>query len=265
VPTTNTTVSLAGATGYSVTVSPAAGTLVVGVTAFDPSDIPGLRLWLTAGPAWCFKDAAGTLPCGDGDPVALWRDRSGHGFDLTQANAGDQPVLKADGAGGWCVELDGVTDRMAGLPPVTAVPCSLAVRVQPTGAATTRTPYGVCGDSDDLETFEAVVTNDRHARARQCAGGDSALATTTTVFAAGGWASVAAAFAANDSRAAYLDGAGKAANAGVMAPAQPITTANLGRRSNFDNQRFAGRVRSVLAYAAALTDAQVAQLAAGGY
>lgn len=58
---------------------------VGGSTPVQPSDIPGLALWL---------DAAQIVGLSDGDPVALWPDASPNGFDGAQAVAVNQPVYK---------------------------------------------------------------------------------------------------------------------------------------------------------------------------
>jgi hypothetical protein len=66
-----------------------------GVTAFDPSDIAGLQVWLKA-------DA---LALSDNDPVASWTDSSGNGRTLTSATGqtyqtneqNSLPIVRFDG------------------------------------------------------------------------------------------------------------------------------------------------------------------------
>ncbi len=54
--------------------------------AESPGEIPGCVLWL---------DGADAV--GDGTPVAVWRDRSGHGGDAVQTEAGHQPSCEKSG------------------------------------------------------------------------------------------------------------------------------------------------------------------------
>lgn len=84
---------------HDVTVTePAPGPFV------DPSSVPGLRLWL---------DAASITGLADGDPVAVWPDRSGAGADATQATAGKRPVWRATAESGRpAVEFDAVDDGL---------------------------------------------------------------------------------------------------------------------------------------------------------
>jgi hypothetical protein len=65
-----------------------------GGAPWTPASLPDLAVWLTAGPEWCYQDAGASVPCGDGDPVYTWVDRSGNGHDFSQADAGTRPVLR---------------------------------------------------------------------------------------------------------------------------------------------------------------------------
>jgi hypothetical protein len=82
--------------------------------AWTPASIAGLAAWHTAGPAWCFTDAGGTVAAGDGDAVRVWRDRSANADHATQATAGNRPLLKA----GWGVRFDGTDDYLSPAVPV---------------------------------------------------------------------------------------------------------------------------------------------------
>lgn len=75
---------------------------------WTPAALTGLRLWLTAGPTWCYQDAGASVPCGDGDPVYTWVDRSGTG-NLVQATGAKRPTLRLDGPA-WYVDFDGTAD-----------------------------------------------------------------------------------------------------------------------------------------------------------
>lgn len=78
---------------------------------FSPTDIAGLDIWLTAGPSYCFKDAAATLPCADGDAVYTWVNRRSGGANAVQSSAGSRPLLKLV-SGRWVVRFDGSDDVM---------------------------------------------------------------------------------------------------------------------------------------------------------
>jgi hypothetical protein len=70
---------------------------------FDPSELPGLLLWL----------AADSLPLDDGAPVASWPDSSGAGWDAIQATTSSQPTYAARGFGGRpAVQFDGSDDYL---------------------------------------------------------------------------------------------------------------------------------------------------------
>jgi hypothetical protein len=77
--------------------------------AFSPATLSGLVALYTASPTYCFSDAAGTVPCGAGDGVWVWKDRSGGARDLAQATAASQPKLQQVG-GKWVVRFDGTDD-----------------------------------------------------------------------------------------------------------------------------------------------------------
>lgn len=100
---------------------------------WTPASLSGLALWLTAGPTWCFSDAAGTVPCADGDSVRVWRDQAA-GILVSQATSGNRPTLRLDAGGKWYVLFDGVDDYVTAetTPPVPTQP-TLAVAVQPSG------------------------------------------------------------------------------------------------------------------------------------
>ncbi len=54
-----------------------------------------LRLWLDAADlSTLFQDTGGTVAAVNGQQVALWKDKSGNGLDVSQSNAGDRPDYK---------------------------------------------------------------------------------------------------------------------------------------------------------------------------
>ncbi len=81
-----------------------------GATIPVPTQL-GAVVWLTAGPTWCFSDAGGTTPCGNGDTVYVWKDRTVSGANFTQSIANRQPILRLSGST-WYVDFDGVNDQI---------------------------------------------------------------------------------------------------------------------------------------------------------
>ncbi|HVT12801.1 MAG TPA: hypothetical protein VHE55_11085 [Fimbriimonadaceae bacterium] len=62
----------------------------------DPHAVPGLSLWLDAGDrSTLWKDTFMVNPVTqDGDPVGLWKDKSGNGFNFLNVNLSQQPTYK---------------------------------------------------------------------------------------------------------------------------------------------------------------------------
>lgn len=79
--------------------------------AWTPASLPSLAAWYTAGPSWCFTDAAGTVPAGDGDLVRVWKDRTASARNLVQGTSGNRPTLALSG-GRWFVVFDGTNDSV---------------------------------------------------------------------------------------------------------------------------------------------------------
>ena len=66
-----------------------------------PMTVPGLKLWAR------FESLSGLL---DGDKVSTWRDSSGNGRDLVQANGNFQPIIRNESATGVGLLFDGNDD-----------------------------------------------------------------------------------------------------------------------------------------------------------
>lgn len=68
-----------------------------GLGGFDPRTIPGLNLWLDANDSsTLWQDAAGTTPAAaNNDVIGKWDDKSGNGYHVVQATAGNKPYLAA--------------------------------------------------------------------------------------------------------------------------------------------------------------------------
>jgi hypothetical protein len=98
------------------------GAAVATASGFDPSQIPGLKLWLKAdGAIW--QDAARTTAAAaDGDPVGAWDDGSGLANHATQATSTKRPTLKLAVLNGRPVlRFDGVDDLLTTAAVVTGV------------------------------------------------------------------------------------------------------------------------------------------------
>lgn len=102
----------AGTTGLGLN---AVCNLLAGTTGFSaqkalaqlaaPAAIGGLKLWLAAG---------GITGLADGATVATWPDRSGNGFNATQATEANKPLYKVNIINGRpVVRFDGTNDTMA--------------------------------------------------------------------------------------------------------------------------------------------------------
>jgi len=75
------------------------------LTAFSPSQISGLTVWL---------DASQISGLNNNDPVTTWTDLSGNGNNATQATGSQKPTYKTSGLNGRPVVLfDGVDDKLA--------------------------------------------------------------------------------------------------------------------------------------------------------
>lgn len=70
-------------------------------------------------PTTCWRDAARTVPCGDGDPICVLDDVSGLGRHLTQPVQANRPQLERR-SGEWCVRYD--LQQWLELPPVAVGP-----------------------------------------------------------------------------------------------------------------------------------------------
>lgn len=79
-------------------------------TAFSPSSVSNLHLWLDASDATTLYNATsgGSLVSVDGD-VARWADKSGNAIDATQATIGSRPILKINSSGQRVVRFNGIS------------------------------------------------------------------------------------------------------------------------------------------------------------
>lgn len=83
------------------------------VTAFIPTSIGGLQLWLDASDSTTlFTDSAGSTPAtADGDPVGRWSDKSGNSNHMLQTDGTKKSLLKVNILNGKSIiRNDGVND-----------------------------------------------------------------------------------------------------------------------------------------------------------
>lgn len=110
-----------------------------GVAPWTPASLPSIALWCTPAPTWCFTDSAGTSPCGDGDLIRRWNDRSGNARNLLQGTSANRPTLVSVGGGKWVAQFDGVNDFMQVTFGVTlAQPVTYGYAINLTGSAATQ-------------------------------------------------------------------------------------------------------------------------------
>ena len=93
--------------------------------------------------------------------------------------------------------------------------------------------------------------------------GANGNATTSTGYSVGTWHHACAVFGAVDSRAVYIDGGSKGTNITSITPSGLNATLLGVRESNGLDQRFNGEIAEAAIWDGALTDAEVASLAAG--
>ena len=112
---------------------------------FSPLDISNIQFWFDA------SDSS-TITKDGSDRISQWDDKSGNGFDLLQATAGNQPLLEAAGQNGLDV-VDFAGDRFMQTVSFTAIS-------QP------NTIVGTClfpvNDSENRKIFSGIVGTSRH-------------------------------------------------------------------------------------------------------
>lgn len=82
-------------------------------STFTPAAVSGLLAWHDPSDlSTLFQDVAMTMPVtASGQAVAAMKDKSGHGYHLTQATASKRPIYTTSGGLYW-LESDGVDDAM---------------------------------------------------------------------------------------------------------------------------------------------------------
>lgn len=103
---------------------------------WNPGRLPGTpREWL-AGPDWCFTDTAGTIPAGDTDTVAAWRDRFQSTL-WTETDPLKRMTLRLV-SGRWVLRSDGVNDGIGHGPAATGARTIAVAYTQTVAAVATR-------------------------------------------------------------------------------------------------------------------------------
>lgn len=129
--------------------------------SWTPGGLTGLIFHYEASPAYCFSDAAGTVPCALNEGVQVWRPKyagTGGGGFFNQASLVDRPILTQDGAGRWVVRFDGVSDNLqhATFAATPKLWCFCVNRISNTGnfsgISNIHTQLGGGGDADCIRT-----------------------------------------------------------------------------------------------------------------
>lgn len=128
---------------------------------FTPTVMSSLTLWLKADPTWCFSDAGGTVPCGNGDLIRVWKDRSGNAYDVSQATSGSRATLVLDELGRWCARFAGGQEyALSASLSVVRTAFSLYVRARQSPAFDVSAAYSLfaLGNSEEMLYWSSGVT-----------------------------------------------------------------------------------------------------------
>jgi len=169
----------------------------------------------------------------------------------SMAAALETPAVVADPLFGYAGSY--TTGQLdVGAPPVTAVPLTLASWFYP-GNTTADCNILLLYDADASDYFSLTLvgTASDRVRAGTVAGGAASIADSTTAYVANTWQHAGAVFAAANSRAAFLNGGGKATNTTSRTPAGLV---NLG----MGLFNVAGRLADTRVYSRALADGEMA-------
>jgi hypothetical protein len=80
-------------------------------SAFVPTDISGLQLWLDATTGLFDATTGGSAATTDASAVARWEDQSGNAYHVTQSDSGRRPILKTNQQNGLNVlRFDGASN-----------------------------------------------------------------------------------------------------------------------------------------------------------
>lgn len=222
-----------------------------------PNDIAGLVSWYQATDSYCFSDAAGTIPCVDGDLVYVWKDRKGTN-NLTQSNASLRPTYRHTG-GYQYVDFDGTRYMDAGSPWATSPPVSLSgwINLPANGTAMVPIAIGISGSSGNnrFVILQAATTFRMQAVT-------AFVAQSTIAIPAAQWSQWVGTFAAVNSRAAYLNGGNKGTNTSSSTP----SGINLGRVgcTTSASSFLVGKISELAVWTSAITDQNVSDLYASG-
>lgn len=154
-------------------------------------------------------------------------------------------------------------ERAAAL--LTAVPMTLSAWVRPADTTSSKAVCGIGNLTGSNNNFGLFLTNAGKAEAYVSQNGSFGEAITTASYSANTWHHLAGVFPANNSRSVYLDGGNKVTETTSITPAGvDRTSVGLQRQGGSGSQfYFLGRIAEVAVWSVALSDAEVAQLAAG--
>ena len=132
------------------------GLTMARVGNFTPAALPGLSAWYDPSDlSTLFQDDAMTIPVTTaGQSVAVIKDKSGNGYNLTQATAAARPLYKTDGTLHW-LEGDGVDDILTGTIPISAYPFTIAAAFKPIST----TDGGIAGLYQGESDYKSLMVN----------------------------------------------------------------------------------------------------------
>jgi hypothetical protein len=130
-------------------------------SAFAPNRISGCVFWIRADQG-LYQDTGKVTPAvSDTDPVALWEDLSGNGYDVSQATAAKRPILKKSVINGQdAVRFDAVDDFLdRASTPATTQPYTVVAFIDSNGVST----YSYMVDADVSADRSTLFKNDPRA------------------------------------------------------------------------------------------------------
>lgn len=150
---------------------------------------------------------------------------------------------------------------------VSAVPTTFAAWIRPNAVNVFHSTIAIADSSVNTSYIELILRSNAFgqtvAAISRSAADDEALAESTSTYTANVWNHAAAVFASSSSRAVYLNGGNKGTDANDVTPGGlDITAIGVRPRSSLFAY-VSGRVADAAIWDAALSDAEVASLAAG--
>lgn len=147
---------------------------------------------------------------------------------------------------------------------LTATPMTMAAWINPASLGSTRIIMGGFNSGGaDTNRFSLVQSNTNAITATSRQASTGSVATATGTISVGTWTHACAVFASSTSRAAYFNGGGKGTNATASTPASINRTSIGVIDSSTQTNSYDGSIAEAALWNIALSDTDVASLAAG--